>query len=80
MHTQPITDSLLDEFQDELREIAASFRASANAACEDDDMKADHDLAETVEYIAYNRPLLVRFAYMLRNHKTKASALAEIAS
>ena len=75
---EPITDKLLDQLQDELREYARDLRAEARASAEDDDATLNKNLAWTLDELATDRGLLVRFAYLLRKHSTRASALAEI--
>ena len=75
---RPITDKLLDQLSDELRAYATSLRGEARASCEDDDATLNKNLAWTLDDLATDRGLLVRFAYLLRSHTNRASALAEI--
>ena len=75
---RPISDSLLDQLSDELRSYAIDLRSEARAACEDDDATLNKNLAWTLDDLATDRGLLVRFAYLLRSHSSRASALAEI--
>lgn len=79
MAQRPITDRLLDQLQDELREYARDLRSEAAASVNDDDSTLNKNLAWTLDDLATDRGLLVRFAYLLRSHSTRASALAEIA-
>lgn len=74
----PISDKLLNQLQDELRAYAVDLRAEARASCEDDDATLNKNLAWTLDDLATDRGLLIRFAYLLRSHSTRASALAEI--
>lgn len=72
----PITDGLLDQFQDELREMAIDLRGEARASLiEDDDIRANRDIAELLDYVADNRPLLARFGCTLRKYHTRHSAI-----
>lgn len=73
-----ITDRLLDQLQDELREMATQCRSTARSSVEDDDATLDKNLAWTLDELAGDRGLLVRFAYLLRQHSTRDGALAEI--
>jgi hypothetical protein len=75
---KPISDSLLDQLQDEMREMARDLRAQSAAACEDDDAKLSRELAWMFDDVAGDRGLLVRFAFLLRKHSDKHGALAEI--
>lgn len=75
---QPISDKLLDQLSDELREYARSLRSEAAASVEDDDATLNKNLAWTLDDLATDRGLLTRFAFLLRSHATRASALAEI--
>jgi hypothetical protein len=76
--TKPISDNLLDQLSDELKAYAIDLRSEASASCEDDDATLNKNLAWTLDDLATDRGLLVRFAYLLRSHSTRASALAEI--
>ena len=73
-----ITDGLLDQLSDEMKEIARNLQAEAAIACEDDDAKLDRELAWMLNDVANDRGLLVRFAFVLRAHSSHHSALAEI--
>jgi hypothetical protein len=75
---KPITDRLLDQLSDELKSYAIDLRSKAKAACEEDDARLDGTLAEMIDEFAIDRGLLTRFAFLLRSHSTKASALAEL--
>lgn len=76
---KPITDALLDQLQDELREMGIELRSEARACLiEDDDIRANRDLAELLEYVADNRPLLARFGFTLRKHHTRHAAIREL--
>jgi len=77
---EPITNALLDQLQDEMRDMAVNLRAEARVLIEDDDVRANRDLADAMQYIADNRPLLVRFAFTLRNSKTRTDAIAALVS
>lgn len=74
----PISDQLLDQLQDEMREMARGLQSEARTLCEDDDTQANRELADYLNEIAANRPLLVRFAFLLRKHATRHAALAEL--
>lgn len=78
MASKPITDALLDQLQDEMLEYARSLRAEASLSCEDDDATLNENLAWTLDDIATDRGLLTRFAFLLRSHSSRATALAEI--
>ena len=76
---RPISGALLDQLQDELREMAIELRSEARSnLIEDDDIRANRDLAELLEYIANNRPLLVRFGFTLRKHHPRHAAIREL--
>lgn len=74
----PITNELLLQLSDEMREYARDLRSEARTSCEDDDATLDKNLAWTLDEIAQDLGLLTRFAYLLRKHSSRASALAEI--
>jgi hypothetical protein len=76
--TKPISDKLLDQLRDEMRSMAVDLRSEARASCEDDDATANKNLAWTLDELATDRPLLVRFAFLLRSHSTRHGALAEL--
>ena len=78
MASTPITDALLDQLSDEMRQYATSLRADASLSCEDDDITLNKNLAWTLDDIATDRGLLTRFAFLLRSHSRRARALAEI--
>ena len=80
MAQSPISDRLLDQLSDELRENARSLRAEASLSCEDDDATLNKNLAWTLDELATDRGLLVRFAYLLRAHSTRHSAIAALTS
>lgn len=75
---KPITDALLDQLQDELREMAIELRSETGSLVEDDDIRANRELAALLDEVAYNRPLLVRFGCTLRQHSTRHSAIAAL--
>lgn len=75
---RPISDPLLDQLQNELREYARDLRSEASTSVEDDDAALNKSLAWMLDELATDRGLLVRFAFLLRSHATRASALAEI--
>ncbi len=75
---KPITDALLDQLSDEMKMLAVESRSRANVACESDERQVEQDMAELMEYVAYNRPVLVRFAFLLRGNASKQSAIREI--
>jgi hypothetical protein len=73
---KPITDALLDQLQDEMREMAIELRSEARACLiEDGDIRANRDLADILDYVAENRPLLARFGCTLRKHHTRHAAI-----
>lgn len=76
--TAQISDRLLDQLQDELREYARDLRGEISLIFEDDEVAQNKSLAQALDGLADDRGLLVRFAYLLRSHSTKASALAAI--
>ena len=73
-----ITDKLLDQLQDELREYARTLRHDARLSCEDDDSTLNKNLSWTLDELAGDRGLLVRFAFLLCSHSTRSSAIAAI--
>lgn len=75
---RPISDKLLDQLSDEMREYARSLRFEAATLIEDDDAALNVQLSSLLEEVATDRGLLVRFAFLLRSHSSRASALAEI--
>lgn len=76
---KPITDALLDQLQYEMREMAIELRSEARACLiEDDDIRANRDLADLLDYVAENRPLLVRFGFTLRKHHTRHAAIRSL--
>ncbi len=76
---RPITDELLSQLSDEMREMARDLGSEAQTSCEDDDATLNKNLAWTLDDLATDRGLLVRFAYLIRKHSTRHGALAEIA-
>jgi len=76
--TKPITDALLDQLSAEMREMAIQLRSEARASCEDDDATLNKNLAWTLDDLATDRGLLIRFAYLLRGNATRQGALKEI--